>query len=32
VASQQVFWKKWCKKGVFFINDLMERDGVDLWL
>ena len=27
VASKQVFRKKWCKKGVFFINDLMERDG-----
>ena len=30
VASKQVFRKKWCKKIFFFINDLMERDGVDL--
>jgi len=27
VASKQVVRKNWCKKGVFFINDLMERDG-----
>ena len=27
VASKQVFLKKLYKKGVFFINDLMERDG-----
>ena len=25
-VSKQVFRKNWCKKGVFFINDLMERD------
>jgi hypothetical protein len=27
VASKQVFLKNLYKKGVFFINDLMERDG-----